>query len=106
MLWEYRIIPCEGQVTSLFGVLNDAGLLGWEMVTVDQGLAYFKRPLIRVEETPETPKVCMYCLAFHPTGMNDKTGVRYGPCAKHAMITQAQETCSQWENERTEAEDA
>ena len=39
--YEYSIIrnPSEKE-------LNDVGLLGWELVTVDEGVAYFKRLII------------------------------------------------------------
>ena len=43
MKWEYRTVDL-----GLYGYedkLNKAGTEGWELVSVDNGIAYFKRPL-------------------------------------------------------------
>jgi hypothetical protein len=40
--WEYAVLPFGGPPNH--AVIDDLGRDGWEMVAVDQGIAYFKRP--------------------------------------------------------------
>lgn len=52
--WEYSQLKIkeydEGLLWSRFGKFSDMGKEGWELVSVDDGIAYFKR-----EIKPEIP---------------------------------------------------
>ncbi len=43
MKWEYK--PLDLGLYGYEDKLNKLGIEGWELVSVDNGIAYFKRPL-------------------------------------------------------------
>ena len=45
MKWEYTVIYLANFELSDIDVLNEFGKMGWEMVTVGNGMVYFKRTL-------------------------------------------------------------
>lgn len=46
MKWEYRTMACGcNPFESRSEKLNRLGVDGWELVTIDNGIAYFKRPI-------------------------------------------------------------
>lgn len=96
MLWQYRLLPLEGELAALLGLLDDLGAQGWELVGVNGGTAYFKRPLLRLP-SEETPRVCGVCEAYAKQGENKETGVSFGICGEHGFTTQAHsEACPKW----------
>ena len=47
MKWEYRIIRVTGEIEPgyLSKRFSNIGIDGWELVSVDNGIAYFRRPI-------------------------------------------------------------
>ncbi len=52
MKWEYTVVYLANFELSDIDALNEFGKMGWEMVTVDNGMVYFKR-MIGVELSQE-----------------------------------------------------
>lgn len=47
MKWKYKVVEWKtrsGDQRELTWLLADLGIDGWELVTIHDGLAYFKRP--------------------------------------------------------------
>lgn len=44
--WGYEIFDCEGLY------FDNVGEKGWELISVDNGIAYFKRPIVEDIEMP------------------------------------------------------
>lgn len=42
--WEYLIRPLAHMGGNINAYLNVLGAEGWELVAIDEGIAYFKRP--------------------------------------------------------------
>ncbi len=57
MKWEYTVVYLANFELSDIDALNEFGKMGWEMVTVDNGIIYFKRALglaeVDIKETVE-----------------------------------------------------
>jgi len=45
MQWEYRFESLPNNINERFAILENLGQFGWELVSVDQGIAYCKRPV-------------------------------------------------------------
>lgn len=45
MKWEYLVTQLNRETFKDEDRLNELGQSGWELVSVDNGIAYFKRPL-------------------------------------------------------------
>jgi len=50
-MWEYKVIEEQRTAAIAQKVIEKLGQLDWELVAVDQGTMYFKRPR-RQDETP------------------------------------------------------
>jgi hypothetical protein len=46
MKWEYTVIPVSDAYSDSEQYFDELGCQGWELVSVDEGIAYFKRPKI------------------------------------------------------------
>lgn len=44
MQWEYNLINLTGRASTDCDFLDSLGSDGWELVSVSDGVAYFKRP--------------------------------------------------------------
>lgn len=49
MKWEYTTYFVSEAPDRVEASFNKLGAMGWELVTIDRGIAYFKRPIQDVE---------------------------------------------------------
>lgn len=52
MNWQYKTISLPALVKERENMLNEMGLNSWELVGFEQGLAFFKRPIVESEPLP------------------------------------------------------
>lgn len=69
--WEYLTVALTNDTSRDRVILSNYGNLGWELVSVDNGMAYFKRPDIRAMEIEYSQRMAKKKRPLKPKSENE-----------------------------------